>query len=328
MSYASIISNAIVNWNGDADENGTGDSNDNTANGNDGTWTGTASYGTAPYGSGKSFVLDGSSYVLRSNFADATGSRSVSVWFKSTATGNDINILELGEDSNKKIGARLHNNGQLKCLVNTTASTVSSGLNDGEWHLLVIVVEVGVGTRFYVDGTLVSTMAEAGIYSLPELFAGAGRAFNEFSGELYDVIYDDTAWSTSDIADLYAEGTTPADTVDPTLVSVEINAAGNEFTFTCNENVTADGTPTITAATALTLTYASGNGTPSIVFTSSRTVVYSESLLANIALGDFADTAGNDIAASSNVLVTNKSLSGAGGSGSVLSSGIRTGGQL
>lgn len=328
MTYSSIVAAATLNWNGDADENGTGDANDNTANSNNGTWAGTPAYGTAPYGAGKTFDLAGSSSISLTGMGVVATSRSISVWFKSSSGSNDLNIVAVGDSSSDRIQARLHA-GALRCFVDTTNTTVSSGLNDGNWHHLAIVMESGVGTRFYIDTTLVATMADAGSFGNAACYAGSGFLGSNFVGELYDVIYDaDAAWSTGDITALYNEGSAPADVTAPTLLSAVIASTGDTITLTFDEAVTGSTGVTLVAPTGVTATYSSGDTTTALVYTLSRTVGYSESLLLNYTAGNITDIATNALATISDFLVTNQSLVGAGGSGSVLSSGIKSGGQL
>jgi hypothetical protein len=79
VSYASIIAAAELHWNGDADENGSGDANDNTANGRNGTWSGTPGYGTPPFGSGKSFIFTGAEEIAYA-YGAASGNRCWSLF--------------------------------------------------------------------------------------------------------------------------------------------------------------------------------------------------------------------------------------------------------
>lgn len=333
MTYASILANAELNWNGDADENGTGDANDNTANARDGTWTGTAAYGTAPYGAGKSFVLDGSSKVARV-YGSASGNRCVSCWFKTTTSGQLGTIITFANDSTTKLEININASNKLQVVRHVTTTDIEPDtLNDGNWHH-VAAVHNGTDLRFYLDGSLVHTDSVlGGFFANTELVVGnrfSGAISRPFTGEVYDVIVEvgGTAWSATDIADLYAEGTTPADTTAPTLTSAVISSTGDTITLTFDEAVTGNTGVTLVAPTAVTMTYSSGDTTTALVYTLSRTVGYSESLLLNYTAGNITDIATNALATISDFLVTNQSLVGAGGSGTVLASGIKTGGQL
>jgi hypothetical protein len=107
------------------------------------------------------------------------------------------------------------------------------------------------------------------------------------------------------------------DTDAPTLVSATIPAAGTSISIAFNESVSVGaggngGFVLDTSGAAVTLTYSSGAGTSTLVYTLNRTVVSGETIL------DFdytqpgngvEDAAGNDLASFSNqqALVTNNS---------------------
>jgi hypothetical protein len=115
--------------------------------------------------------------------------------------------------------------------------------------------------------------------------------------------------------DDYADYVNVPDVTAPTLVSAEIPAAGNTIEILFNENVEFGaggngGFVLDTSGAAVTLTYASGTGTDTLVYNLSRTILSSETI------SDFdytqptngvQDTAGNDLASFSNqqALVTN-----------------------
>jgi hypothetical protein len=115
------------------------------------------------------------------------------------------------------------------------------------------------------------------------------------------------------------------DVTAPTLTSITIGTNGTSWTFAYSENVT--GSPTsdlcgaytaaMTTAGAITLTYASGDGTSSVVCTGSPTV-NSGDTVANGGVdytqpgNGIEDTAGNDLASLTDKAVTNNSTQGGG----------------
>jgi hypothetical protein len=122
-------------------------------------------------------------------------------------------------------------------------------------------------------------------------------------------------------------GGATADVTAPTLTSITIGTNGTSWTFAYSENVT--GSPTsdlcgaytaaMTTAGAITLTYASGDGTSSVVCSGSPTV-NSGDTVANGGVdytqpgNGIEDSAGNDLASLTDKAVTNNSTQGAGAS--------------
>lgn len=330
MSYASIIAAAELNWNGDADENGVGDPNDNTANGRDGTWTGTAAYGTAPYGSGKSFNLNGSSLVRRV-YGSASGNRCLSFWFKTSVSSGEFVLLSFASNNTTRFEAKIVD-GEFTTLRHNDSQTIAGNVADGNWHHVAIVANA-TDTRFYLDGTLVHTALLTGaFFSATELTIGNTHSIaplgSSFTGEIYDVILEvGTAWSATDVGDLYAEGTAPSDTTPPTLIAAVIPADGLTITMVFDETIQNSTGFSLTAPSAVTLSNPVVDAN-TITYDLSRTIGYTESLVLDYAPGNVQDSAGNALASITDRLVTNQSLVGASLTGGGSNSGIRTGGQL
>lgn len=331
MSYASIIAAAELNWNGDADENGVGDPNDNTANGRNGVWTGTEAYGTAPYGAGKSFSLNGSSFI-RLVYGTGSGDRCFSAWLKTTSTSAGTIICYAGTSSSR-LECNMLATGELEVGVGTVRTPiVGTSLNDDAWHHVAMVFN-GTDTRFYLDGSLVHTGGAIGSFSsATELTVGnrhSSNSNNYFTGEVYDVILEQggTAWTSTDVGDLYAEGTAPSDTTPPTLIAAVIPADGLTITMVFDETIQNSTGFSLTAPSAVTLSNPVVDAN-TITYDLSRTIGYTESLVLDYAPGNVQDSAGNALASISDRLVTNQSLVGASLTGGGSNSGIRTGGQL
>lgn len=126
------------------------------------------------------------------------------------------------------------------------------------------------------------------------------------------------AWASNAWASgAWAVGAWNADTGDttaPTLSSATFGTNGTSLTLAFSEAVTATIstgfalTPTNGGA-AVTLSYASGSGTSSLVYTASRTITRNETLtLSYVQPGNgIEDAAGNDLASFSGQSVTNNS---------------------
>ena len=103
-----------------------------------------------------------------------------------------------------------------------------------------------------------------------------------------------------------------ADVTPPTLVSATIPSAGTTISLTFDEavNRTAGGTLTLSmTGGAVTMTYSSGTGTTTLVYTLSRTIYQGETgtFSWTTAANKIEDSAGNDWASVSNFAVTNSS---------------------
>lgn len=119
-----------------------------------------------------------------------------------------------------------------------------------------------------------------------------------------------------------------SDTTDPTLTSATIAADGDSISLLFDEAVTGDAGFTLVAPSAVTMTYASGDGTNTLVYSLSRTIDHAESILLNYTAGDVTDIATNALATISNRLVVNESLVGVAVNTTTFANGIKTGGRL
>lgn len=105
-----------------------------------------------------------------------------------------------------------------------------------------------------------------------------------------------------------------ADTTAPTVSTVTISANGTTWTFACSETVSVGaggngGFATTMSGGSVTLTYSSGSGSSSLVYTGSRTVYSGETgtLAYTQPTGGIEDTAGNDLVTFSGKIVANNS---------------------
>lgn len=104
----------------------------------------------------------------------------------------------------------------------------------------------------------------------------------------------------------------PADVVAPVEVSASAPADGNSVTVVFAEGVKGfvagdNGFALTASGGAVTLTYSSGNGTNTIVFTTSRSLLQGETVTLAYTPGAITDLVGNPLAAFSGASVTNNS---------------------
>lgn len=124
-----------------------------------------------------------------------------------------------------------------------------------------------------------------------------------------DGIWDTTVWNTA----IWAQSGSP-DVTAPTCTGATVDAAGTSITLAFSEAVEfgAGGNGGFTVGLsggACTLTYSSGDGTSSLVYTTSRTVQAGESgTVAYTQPGNgVQDATGNDLASFTGQLITNDS---------------------
>lgn len=110
-------------------------------------------------------------------------------------------------------------------------------------------------------------------------------------------------------SDIYAAAyNLSVDTHGPILLSATINADGDELTLVFDEPVTGNAGFTLAmTGGAATLAYSSGDGTTTLVFTTSRTIYALESGTLAYTPGDVEDLNGNPLAAFTVFAVTNNS---------------------
>ena len=190
------------------------ENNETDLSGNyDGTGT-EIQYAVGRYGQAASFN-GSSSDVTISGLSSMFGSKttfSVSLWFKTTATGNralfddytaqNYNLQLYLYDGNLNATVRFGNNDG-----NMTAS--SSTYNDGNWHH-VVVTSNQTTYYTYVDGSQIRTWsAPVQTYSggspTPTIGAADGGTANYFDGEIDQVRIFNKQISASEVTTLYQE---------------------------------------------------------------------------------------------------------------------------
>jgi hypothetical protein len=110
------------------------------------------------------------------------------------------------------------------------------------------------------------------------------------------------------LADSGGGGGDESDVTPPTVITASINAAGTQLTLVFSEVVTGHTGFALTASGGLsTLTYVSGDGSTSVVFSISRTIHTNEILTIDYTAGDVQDVAANLLVNFSGMAVTNGS---------------------
>ncbi len=158
-NYRSGASGLMASWR--LNEGAGTTAGDSTGNNNNGTVTGTATWGAAPAGGVGAFSFNGASYISGgdSQSLNTTTAISVTGWFKTTQAStaltsilrHDGHFTALQLNGDGTAHTALWNNGGL----NQVAFNWT--YNDGNWHHYASTYDMTQGVKIYVDGTLVAS---------------------------------------------------------------------------------------------------------------------------------------------------------------------------
>ncbi len=234
---------------------------DRSGNGLNGTWSGTTIV-TGQINQG--FGFNGVNSVVTvpsSSKIDLVGSMTISTWIKTTNNSRTEDILGKYDASASEwgyilkslpsggIGLRVggNNSNGVRDVADATA------VNDGQWHHVAVVINLGSSAQFYIDGTLRSTQA------LPTLAAGNSAPLwigtipfsyfgLPFTGSLDNVRIDNQALSASAVASL-AGSTSTGGTGTTTGGGTGTTTGGGTGTTTGGTGTTPAPTAGVTAGT-------------------------------------------------------------------------------
>lgn len=205
------------------DENTGTSTYDSTSNGNNSTtWTGNTTWATGKYGTALSF--DGTNDVVR--FAETTStdlggssSYTLSAWFKTTANYADNAVILAKYDATGTLPFALYLNSSEQGVFqfgdaggNIVTITGTTALNDGGWHHIVGVRDVGADTAYlYIDGKLIGSSNDITTSSMVNnndiSIGNAGTSYlaYDFNGQIDDVrIYGYARSATQVLEDMNA----------------------------------------------------------------------------------------------------------------------------
>lgn len=165
----------------------------------------------------------------------------------------------------------------------------------------------GEGTTSLVY-TLFNTTVYAGQTCLIS-YASAGGDINHLGTEVQDY----TAFAVTNNSE---QNENPPEVDAPEIVSMTVNAAGNQLSILHDEVVTGTTGYTITpSGGSASLTYLSGTGTATLVYSINRTILDPETLTGAYTPGNVVDGSGNPLLPASGVTVTNNSAATASAPG-------------
>ena len=171
---------------------------------------------------GQALNLDGinsyASFGNNASLADLTSSLTLVAWIRTSSSGRseaiiskyDATAQEAGYifkiTSLGKLGIRFGGNS----IAGSNREFIDTGrsVNDGQWHQVIVVINLGQNIQFYIDGVLSSSQAATTISTsigLPLEFGGSTWPpyGNYFTGLIDEVSIYRQALSAQDIAQLY-----------------------------------------------------------------------------------------------------------------------------
>jgi len=183
---------------------------------------------------GKALSFDGTDdYVSSGDVLNMGISNfSISAWVKSTSTTSGSNngiVYKRGTAYQYSQGYRLNMpNGVFNFHIADgtnyiSLSSTTAGKNDGGWHHVVGVAERGVILKLYIDGVLDGTAVETTVgnidssgtnFAIGALNTAGTSFYHPFNGLIDDVRIYNRALSASEIAGLYAQGSTGKTTMN------------------------------------------------------------------------------------------------------------------
>ncbi len=212
-------------------DNSTADEAPGGAAADDGAWVGSANYSlSAPFDAGG--VFDGGSHVAIPSSADLahpSGNITLSAWFKVDSFDKNWQcLLSKGEGSNFRIARQ--SNADAISYAGGSADISGGSVNDGAWHHVVAISEVGSNTFLYLDGALIATgsapsLADAG---LPLLIGeNPGATGRQWNGEIDDVGLFGTALTQFQAQALYTFGEVHGYPLADAVAILDRHAAGS-----------------------------------------------------------------------------------------------------
>ncbi len=230
-----------------------GNANDISGSGDNGTVQGGAPLTTDRFGNANSaYSFNGSTqYISTATGEAAPGPQnfSISVWFKTSSAGGLLvgyTASQTGSASQYDRQIYMSNTGALYFgLYSGAANTINTTATyaDGNWHHVVATCSTTSGSNLYVDGALQATSAAM---NAPETYGGVGYwrvAFNNmsgwpnaptnqyFTGSLDDIATYNTTLTAAQVYATYGAGSSPACAGNPlTLQANTISGATYAWT--------------------------------------------------------------------------------------------------
>lgn len=237
----------------------TGNANDLSVNGNNGTVNGAILTADRFGVSNSAYSFDGSSRIdigaLNNQIGNPNSSWSVNCWFKSLGSqnGDMVMVSDYSSNSggdqvvstwlalwsytfNNKVGSTIRNT------PNGWDALSTNSYNDNQWHSMVSVSEFGL-LKIYIDGILINTInynSNTNFLGSPYFRFGAllfnGQLDSYFQGQLDDIGIWNRALTQQEITDLYIDTAAAAGPIATITTTNNTICSGQSTTITATVN--------------------------------------------------------------------------------------------
>jgi hypothetical protein len=193
---------------------GSGSTANDSVGANDGAISG-ATYTTTSAEGDSALQFDGTDdYVDISNIDLLAGGFAISVWIKTTSSGNSINdapaVIAENDSSENPEYRLIIQDGNIEFLSQGNQFSHTASLNDGTFHHVVVTRNSGT-LEFYIDNSSVFTTTYTNTTTNNQTTRiGANGAFNSsnnFDGTMDDLAIADDGFSADDVDSMYQIGT-------------------------------------------------------------------------------------------------------------------------
>jgi hypothetical protein len=210
---------------------------DSSGNNLNGTLSGSVSPTSGLFNQALNFAgTNGSVNFPADTLTDLTGNVSLTLWVKTTNATRSEALISRYSAAGAEAGYLLRTNaaGHLEARIGgsnaaqgspATVTDTGKAINDGQWHHVALVIAVGQGVTFYIDGEpasnpAINIVSRAGGANLQFGVTGWSGYGNYFTGAMDDLRVFDRILTASEIATLYSSaGSQPPAVVAPPTIS-------------------------------------------------------------------------------------------------------------
>ena len=213
-----------------------GNANDSSGNGYDGTISGDPQLTTDRFGNSNSaysfdgngdWIYFGTDTLPTNNGGNISDAFTISVWAKSSSTST-MDLFAYGgmvSCGGGRYGAivRLGSNIQFNSCNNAYNTSASGKNSDGNWHQYVFSWNGSNSRKVYIDGSLVSSNSTSDVFRIQNTGLVIGRGFMDwalgttFNGSADEMRLWNTELSSSEVQTLYDDESTSAPTLSSSV---------------------------------------------------------------------------------------------------------------
>ena len=252
-----------------------GNANDSSGNGYDGTISGDPQLTTDRFGDSNSaysfdgdgdWIYFGTDTLPTNNGGNISDAFTISVWAKSSSTST-MDLFAYGgmvSCGGGRYGAivRLGSNIQFNSCNNGYNTSASGKNSDGNWHQYVFTWNGSNSRKVYIDGSLVSSNSTSNVFRIQNTGLVIGRGFMDwglgttFNGSADEMRLWNTELSSLEVQTLYDDESTSAPTLSSSVPTDNATSVALDSTIVLNFSSNVD-----TESGNITIKKTSGNAT-------------------------------------------------------------------